>query len=1704
MATPALVASALERWRNNLIDLTRRNPLLSLKPSRTSYLEIAQPDLTTVYDHLVVQGKSYFPVEKAKADKNPGAPLTTHHSPLATPPLADQAAPEAKSAYGGPPRANELRTAEPDRAVLLKTLTNLYRRALTDYRERGLQTLYLALGALEWRDKEEGTFRSPVLLLPVKLARHTLRDPFQLSMVPDEEPVVNPALAARLTQDFDFRLPVAPEDWEAEKPDQYFAELRSAIAGRPGWDVHSSVVLTLFSFFKGVIFQDLQENAERVLAHPIVQTLAGTPARPPKAAPVAERDLDERQDPQAVYHILDADGSQRLCLEAASRGESLVLIGPPGTGKSQTIANLIADQIAHQKKVLFVSEKMAALEVVYKRLCNVGLGEFCLELHSHKANKREVIKELARCYQEKLPPQPQPSADDFARLKQRRGHLNRYVQALHQVREPMQKSVWEALADLPRWHDLPMIQLGLPAIRQANLGVVEATTKLTLSEFGPGHLDELIQLLQRLQHHWHIRTDKNYPWRGFKAERYSLQLRDEVLSLIDRIRARGERLRSCAEQYAAQLGLRGTVSDLLKLGDLLEKRPPNAAASWLTTPDLAAFIADFEKCAEQYQRLGQTRKPLTDRYGQTLWKLPTGSAAKIDQAWKNAAPLLAPGDERGGDFLKFQQKLRAWAAETQKRMPNWLTEVRALEKWLALPLAVGAGSTATVSTSEVKLDPSVEALRAFVRLANLGVGDAAPDKTWLEDRNRAEEARAVIASSKDAFLRHKQNRQYLLKIYDAKLFDLDLIRIGQAYAGPYRSWWCVFRWQYRKDRRAIAKCRPMEDLPASVAHDMLLAGQVQADKAKLEAEEPQRCKLLGRYEKGLDTDIETAERAVRHAIEAHDMAQQLGCDRFPSKCVEALAATSAPEKIRAAVKRLNESFIAWAHLTQELQAILPMARLPGLGAPLDECALSALMKYAKDLQTSLNQFAALADPAVGGLGTVPPADVQALVADLKQAEDLLALEASQATQAERWSKQFGPAFQGVGTDWENLRRAITWTSRIRDCLAATYGAPSPSPSPAAGEGRVGEAILRAATTTPPSSRELRQALEQYEHALHSLELRYDAPGPLLDGKALRAHPAETVLDLLTKSRDRVGELSDWLDWRYLPERFGHLGLKSFWDHLQQQDVPREQVVDLFLKSFWSAWLDTMFQHDPILNQYRRAEHEQLLKEFRELDRRIVQQGAARIISILDPLQSTRGGDDAEVALLLKEAHKKSKHLPLRHLFERITSLLLQLKPCMLMSPLSVSQFLPADAGKLQFDLVVFDEASQILPQDAVGAIYRGKQLVITGDNQQLPPTTFFHQDFDDESEEEEAPLFESILDACLGAGLPSKMLRWHYRSQHEHLIAFSNECYYDGRLVTFPSASFQDPGLGVQFHFVERGIYDRGGRRDNPPEAQVVAQLVLDHFRSSPDRTLGVIAFSYAQMDAIEDEIERQLREQPDLERFLGGRGSGRAVQSGMAGATQTDRLEGFFVKNLETVQGDERDVILLSVGYGRDAQGKIELHFGPLNREGGQRRLNVAVTRARQRLIVVSSIRARDIHLGNSQAKGLAHLQRYLDFAEHGMNALEPDAEATRLPVTGLHEDVMGELKKLGFDSEAFVGCGPCRLDIGVRDPKHAGQFMLGIEFDGPMYAQASTARDRDRLRPEVLERLGWKLHRIGSPDWTFRKQEEIMRLRQALSFLE
>jgi very-short-patch-repair endonuclease len=423
-----------------------------------------------------------------------------------------------------------------------------------------------------------------------------------------------------------------------------------------------------------------------------------------------------------------------------------------------------------------------------------------------------------------------------------------------------------------------------------------------------------------------------------------------------------------------------------------------------------------------------------------------------------------------------------------------------------------------------------------------------------------------------------------------------------------------------------------------------------------------------------------------------------------------------------------------------------------------------------------------------------------------------------------------------------------------------------------------------------------------------------------------------------------------------------------------------------------------------------------------------------------------------------------------------------------MSPLSVAQYLPATGRR--FDLVVFDEASQICTHDAIGAIGRGDQLVVVGDSKQLPPTAFFARAATEEAavDDNDFTELESILDEVSASGMPEQMLGWHYRSRHQSLIEFSNQHYYENRLNIFPAARADVADLGVKFHLVENGVYEMGKSRTNPREGQALVDHLFTQLRqTSPSkRTFGVVTFSSTQQELIEDLIEEARRRYPEAEPHF---------------ADDHPTFEKVFVKNLENVQGDERDEIFFSIAYAPDEQGRMLMNFGPLNRTGGERRLNVAVTRARKQLRVFSSIRADQIDTHRTNATGVRHLKSFLRFAaERHAPSTNRSGELSGDFDSDFERDVYDFLRTNGYRVDTQVGAGGYRIDMAVAHPEAEGVYALGIECDGAAYHSGATARDRDRLRQQVLEGLGWHLHRIWSTDWSFQRAAEGDRLIQAV----
>lgn len=510
----------------------------------------------------------------------------------------------------------------------------------------------------------------------------------------------------------------------------------------------------------------------------------------------------------------------------------------------------------------------------------------------------------------------------------------------------------------------------------------------------------------------------------------------------------------------------------------------------------------------------------------------------------------------------------------------------------------------------------------------------------------------------------------------------------------------------------------------------------------------------------------------------------------------------------------------------------------------------------------------------------------------------------------------------------------------------------------------------------------------------------------------------------------------------------------------------------------AVWEDLNFQNSD-LNNFTSATHNRYQREFAEADRHHIDASPKRILrAVAEAATQAMNKFPDEHRLVLRESTKKRSLLPVRELFRRAPNVITAIRPCWAMSPLLVAETIPIGADANMFDVVIFDEASQIPPEEAICSLARAPQAIIAGDHLQLPPTNFFSSgDSDDEQDEDDyddAALTvgtESILDVARAGLIRDAMLEWHYRSRDARLIAFSNVHIYEGNLTAFPGTAVKAP---FTRHLVEPNpSLPLKTTNSHPDEVAKVVDLIIEHARECPDETLGVIAFGIKHANNIEEALRVRLRDMADssLDEFFS--------------ATARER---FFVKNIETVQGDERDVIILSVGYHKNASGRLLYRFGPLNQDGGERRLNVAVTRARSRIHLVSSFSHQDMDPGRSKARGVELLRQYLEFA--ASDGSELGAAVSDEPLNPFEMDVKRRLEQAKIPVTPQYGVAGYRIDFACAHPERTGDMVLAIEADGASYHSGHTARDRDRLRQEVLESKGWRFHRIWSTDW-FRDPE-------------
>lgn len=1633
------VVEAVRQWQTRLLQLDRRNALLYFRLGKRGVtLRGVEPQILLERLAASRAGLAFAYAERVRERIG---------ELFDVPPVADEDGSDPQVRVRPGDLDTDLAPLE-----LQKRLGALSKRNREWQEEQGLNVLFIALGFLRWVDEDQERACSPILLVPCDLTRESPRDPFCLVGEDIDDPVVNHTLRHKLVSMAGITL---PEFGERTAP-EYWATVEQLVAGREGWSVEPAIVVATFPFSKLAMWEDLDLMISAGVTHPLVRRLAGdAEARVRESASTATAipkndvqlqgaKLDDLLEVRDQHAVLDADFSQLRAIELARSGANLVIHGPPGTGKSQTIANVVATLLAEGRRLLFVSEKTAALDVVKRRLTEVGLGGFCLDLHSDRARKASVYAQLRDALDQ---PPASPREFPYERLVARRNELNAIVRALHEPRQPMGLSVFAVHGRVAAIGNAPRLNAVL-----RDVATLDADRLFRIQDAAHRISHRLVEFRE---HH----TSR---WRCLGPIGPSPRLADALHNDLTQIQAAVDSMVQAARSAADACGLMppGTVADVthvLKLLCHLKSTPDPIPAQWLEPGGLERG----RECAVSLRSLVAWRKQLLASLASWIKDTPPGP-----RSWEWLAIARAVGAEDS----RWDQAAGA--------------------DWSALMLANPSSTTARYRAIAEALNALIEESRRLQTL--LGVGQ--PIDTSAAANAAADLAAQLVAigpipaswSSIEGILPIRAEVATARKVRDElvatksalkKSFGSEIVeQVDDEMLVRYRTDWQPFwRWlrpMYRRDQRVLRGCLrspgklSLED--AITAIERALA--VKRLRSLWAETVPRLQELLGVRFTGIDSEwgkIDGALEAVASVYREHP--GQVSA--IHTVLADPVHLARLDEYAQAVRQRIAAADTLWPdNVTRRDQPLTVMS--------FDARAFADAAGKVGDILDALGALAKR------------PVDLADLIALLDAGAKLHELEERAAAAVESHTKAIGTFFSGWSTDLEALDVVLKWTQ----VLLSTEQCPPP-------EGLA--ALLTQSRSVERYAAEeaaIKVSLSRLQAACSAAADRFPEarlPWGSWD-RAQFGHVLEWCRDLCAHAE----EASDWVEYLSAAEALDTaVGAKAT-DALRDVTEDAALAPNIVLRHVYFSWLEHTYHTVPAL-RFAPRDMEGVIREFRELDARLPQAARERVrakcLAALDGATNSNGM--GELGTLSHQLSLRKRQMPVRKLVAKIPNLLQKLKPCFMMSPLAVSQYLPrgaTDADTLSFDTVIFDEASQVYPEDAVPAVGRGSQSIVVGDQQQLPPTSFFRSDDmddvrDDDDEDGNTSDnrllgVESILDVLVGmrgAGVDDVYLQVHYRSQHDALIRYSNHYFYDDRLLTFPAALGTRVGLGIRSLYLPDGRFEAGGSRTNRIEAERVVDVVFELMQSQPPaESIGVVALSRAQADLIQELIDaRRLSDRRFDERFAEG------------------AHERFFVKNLENVQGDERDHIILSIGYGpTTASGLVPNRFGPVNIEGGHRRLNVAVSRARKSMTVVHSLRPEDIR---SDVQGAKLLRRYLEFLRSGEASIEGSVDVSAHgEAESPFEDAVGRaLTQLGYRIQRQIGCAKYSIDIAVLSEDGSG-FDLGVECDGATYHRSPTARDRDRLRQEILERMGWRgrIHRVWSTAWIQNPQAELERIERAI----
>lgn len=1492
-------------------------------------------------------------------------------------------------------------------ADLERKLNSILTKAHTWAQETGINVLHAALGFLEWFDSNVSQASvAPLILLPIEIERVKTQFGNEFRLRGVGEPETNLVLAEKLKADFGIALPA----FSSGSVEQYLRELSDARLP-PKWKVRRQVAFGIFPSARMAMYVDLDTSQSVFDKSEIITRLLAGGASVGSLPFAEEYEVDhpeiERKVPSLV---LDADSSQFSTIVDVCSGKNLAVEGPPGTGKSQTIVNVIAAAIASGKKVLFVAEKTAALNVVKSRLEAVGLGEFVLPLQADRSTREAVIGSIRNRLSMERGGGPRQLDERIDRCRSTRAQIARYLRTVSSNFEKTDYKIYDILGKFIATSDL---LAALP--KQFQSPKIPKLDRLTSAT-----LETIKSIAHTIESSWKELEQGLSHWRGVRiasADRFTVDQLTELASIAgtafheraaaeDQIKA----LAYVGDEARAERALDANCMDgLIRLLPVLDAR---LLAAVYSSADPAQFGKFLDHC-RRYRKAAAALSPvLADPVDASIperlrrlsrlcndWKIPT----------LNSVTHLSWLDELG-DLLAADKGALATVANFVESFPVAR----------AIPISYWSNAKTIVDS----YDRHVLALRTD-QIAEIGI--------FRLVRELAEAGQS---------LREEKNRLAALVSVEASATTAEL----RNHAGALRtkSWLSFLAPSYRAAKAFYSARSKSSDFASQEAARQLDELAKLRDAIEEFEQREQSRNLFGLHFRGIETDFAQFLKAVSffEAVE----------DAFPG-----------------VQNRDVRTFLKFG----SVEALQSIPDVPG-SAP--GCTFEVLGQRIRQReaelavrQQTIEEVAHLAKVLINPEKL--PVDQIPRLAEL--VDELLALK-SLLDGHETARLLLQSEFRGAETDADRHRPVVEAVELLQSRPEAASAILS----------LLSDGKLEAASAA------LRRANKADEFSVSAIDALSEASGIDFGARLVCRMPAEISRMLGEASQDSTGVFQNARHANACAD-LNEYGLSWVVDALCEQGQPLDNVAAIVeAVIFRGMALKARELHGNGLFRYSGAELNERRREFAELDREIIklsrQDLRAKAHRASKPPEGIGAGKKStwtEMALILNETSKKKRFIPVRDLTRRAGAALLELKPCWMMSPLAVAQYLPR--GGLKFDLCIIDEASQMPPEDAIGALVRCNQAMVVGDTNQLPPTSFFKKLLDDAKgeDDDETVLEESILEIANGAFRPGRRLRWHYRSRHSGLIQFSNKYVYDGDLIIFPSASEDQPGMGVSMVPVQ-GRY-KGSV--NPDEAAAMVQAILKFMRTDPDRSLGVVTLNQPQRDLLEEEMNTALEQDTSAAKYVAD------------WKTRNDGLESFFIKNLENVQGDERDVIFIGTVYGpSELGGPVMQRFGPITGVAGKRRLNVLFSRAKQRIVTFASMTAADIRADENSNAGVFLLKRWLEYSATGI--IESGSTTNREPDSEFEVYVANQVRAMGCTAVPQVGASGYFIDIGVRHPAWPHGFIMGIECDGAAYHSSRSARDRDRLREEVLTRLGWRLHRIWSTDWFNDPRAQAERLREAI----